>query len=232
MVRSATDAFDPFVVVFLDFRVEAPAGLAFVYLLPFSPREALVELVTVGPIDDPEGALRRYLATAHGAGSLEVVAREAGASPLTDHDFGYADGPRVRRLGVAAGRLKPSTGYALARILDDSAAIVLSLQSRGHPMVAPPNRRLYRALDGVFLTLWARWPTRMPGVFAAMFARVPVDRVLRFLDERASPWDLLALVARLPLGPFLAALVAWLMRRRARSGLTGGPRGVYDRSTP
>jgi hypothetical protein len=53
----------------------------------------------------------------------------------------------------------------------------------------------------------------MPSVFSAMFARVPADRVLRFLDERASPWDLLSLIARLPVWPFFRALLAWFARR-------------------
>jgi lycopene beta-cyclase len=211
-VRCATDVFDPGAVVFLDFRGELPAGTAFAYVLPFSAREALVEVVSVAPID-PEPALRRYLAQVHGLAEPEITAREAGTSPMTARRFDAFDGPRLRRIGIAGGRMKASTGYALTRILEDSDAIVRGLQRRGDPMVAPADRRGYRFLDAVFLTLWARWPERMPGVFAAMFRRVPADRVLRFLDERASAWDLLALVARLPLWPFLRALVAWLARR-------------------
>lgn len=210
LVRSAAEVFDPSTVVFLDFRSELPAGTAFVYLLPFSTREALVELVTLHPVD-AEGVLQRYLARVHGAGVVEVVGREGGVSPLTARRFEPFDGPRTRRIGIPAGRVKASTGYALARILDDSAAIVRSLQTRGHPMVRPPGRRLYRLLDAVFLTLWARWPERMPGVFAAMFTRVPADRVLRFLDERASVRDLATILARLPWAPFLRALLAWII---------------------
>ena len=215
VVRCTADVFDPSAAVFLDFRGDLPAGTAFAYLLPFSPREALAELVSLQPIN-AASALRRYLATVHGVDDPEVVGREAGASPLTDQRFTPFEGPRIRRIGIPAGMLKPSTGYALTRILDDSAAIVRSLQLRGHPRVSPPARRLYRFLDGVFLTLWARWPARMPGVFAAMFTRVPADRILRFLDERASPWDFGALIARLPIAPFLGALIAWLARRITR----------------
>ncbi|MDB4931346.1 MAG: hypothetical protein JWM10_3830 [Myxococcaceae bacterium] len=214
-VRCGRDAFDPTAAVFLDFRAELPAGTAFAYVLPFSAREALVELVSVAPVD-AETALRRYLARVHGVEAPEVVARESGLSPLTARRFDAFDGPRVRRIGIAGGRMKASTGYALTRILDDSAAIVQGLQRRGDPMVAPPERRGYRLLDAVFLTLWARWPARMPAVFAAMFGRVSPDRVLRFLDERASAWDLVALVARLPLWPFLRALAAWVAGRALR----------------
>ncbi|MDO9020410.1 MAG: lycopene cyclase family protein [Deltaproteobacteria bacterium] len=221
LVRSATDAFDPSTVVFLDFRSELPPGTAFVYLLPFNKREALVELVTLHPVD-AEGVLRRYLTRVHGAGVVEVVDREGGVSPLTARRFDPFDGPRTRRIGIPAGRMKASTGYALTRILDDTAAIVRSLQTRGHPMVRPPGRRLYRLLDAVFLTLWARWPERMPTVFAALFTRVPADGVLRFLDERATIRDLATILARLPWAPFLRALLAWII-----GSLTG--RGPHPR---
>ncbi len=209
VVRTATDVFDPSTVAFLDFRVELPAGSAFAYLLPFSRREALVELVTLRAVD-AEPVLRSYLARVYGVEALEIVAREGGQSPLTTRRFEPFDGSRTRRIGIPGGRMKPSTGYALTRILDDSAAIVRALQTRGDPMVPPRARRFYRLLDGVFLTLWARWPERMPGVFAALFGRVPADRTLRFLDERASAWDVVALVARLPWVAFLRAFIEWV----------------------
>jgi len=228
VVRCETDVFDPSSAVFLDFRGDLPAGTAFAYLLPFSPREALAELVSLEPID-AERALRAYLSKVHGVAALEVIDREAGSSPMTEQYFEPFEGDRIRRIGIPAGMLKPSTGYALTRILDDSAAIVRSLRERGHPMVAPPRRRLYRFLDGVFLTLWARWPATMPGVFSAMFTRVSADRVLRFLDERASPWDLLGLIARLPLWPFLRALLSWLARRLRR--VAAKPEPAYNDTT-
>ncbi len=211
-VRVDRDVFDPSAAVFLDFRGGLPAGTAFAYLLPYSPREALVELVSLAPLD-PEATLRAYLAAVHGVTEFEVLDREGGASPMTDLPFEALAGPRVRRIGIPAGMLKPSTGYAVTRILDDCAILADALARGDSPMLRPPARGLYRFLDGIFLALWSRWPARMPGIFAALFTRVPADAVLRFLDERASWRELLILVARLPLGPFVGALFAWLGRR-------------------
>lgn len=211
-VRTVGEPFDPAAAVFLDFRGGLPAGTAFAYLLPYSPREALVELVSLAPID-AEATLRGYLSAVHGVTEFEVLDREAGASPMTDLPFEALAAPRVRRIGIPAGMLKPSTGYAVTRILADSATLAGALARGDSPMVRPPSRVMYRFLDGVFLALWSRWPSRMPGIFAALFSRVPADAVLRFLDERASWRELLTLVSRLPLGPFLRALAVWLGRR-------------------
>ncbi len=212
VVRAPGDVFDPSAAVFLDFRGGLPAGLAFGYLLPYSPREALVELVSLAPLD-AEDTLRAYLSAVHGVAEVEILDREGGMSPMTDLPFEALGGLRVRRVGIPAGMLKPSTGYALTRILADSETLARALTHGTSPMVRPPTRRLYRFLDGVFLALWSRWPSRMPGIFAALFTRVPVDVVLRFLDERASWRELLALVSRLPLGPFVRAFFVWLGRR-------------------
>ena len=214
IVRAERDAFDPDAAGFLDFRTGLSRGDTFLYVLPFSKREALVELVSFAPVD-AEAAVVRWLGDHAGlrAGEFHFERREAGVSPMTEQPFARAAGRHIRRIGVAGGRLKASTGYAVTRILDDCDAIVRSLQRRGHPFEAPPERPLYRLLDGVLLELWGARPAAMPAVFAAMFRRGRGDRVLRFLDERATALDLAGLVATLPLGPFVWAAARWLWRR-------------------
>ena len=213
IVRTPFDAFDPAVATLLDFRADVPPGTGFCYVLPFTAREALVELVTLQPVD-AEALVRAYLRRTLGTSDLEFVARESGVSPMTEQPFAWRDGPRVRRLGVACGRLKPSTGYALTRIVEDCAAVVASLERTGHPFVRPATSRFYRLLDAVLLEVWSRTPAVIPGVFAAMFLRNPADRVLRFLDERASSADVVRLIAVLPKRPFLRAAARLLTRRR------------------
>jgi lycopene beta-cyclase len=216
IVRTAADVFEPAVATLLDFRVGLPAGTGFCYVLPFSPREALVELVTLHPVD-AEPLVRDYLRRTAGVVDVELLDRESGISPLTEQPFRWRDGPRVRLLGVAAGRVKPSTGYALTRILDDCARVVGSLERHGHPFARPRTSRVYRLLDGVLLEIWANRPARIPPIFGAMFRRNPADRVLRFLDEQASPADVLRLILTLPTLPFLQAVARWAARSAARS---------------
>lgn len=218
IVRTEEDVFDPGVATLLDFRVEGAAGTVFGYLLPFGAREALVEIVTLHAEADataPDSAslLRGYLLRAHGITRFSIAAQESGVSPMTEQPFPEWEGGRVRHIGIAAGRLKPSTGYALTRILDEAAAIVRSLEQYGHPFLTPGDSFFYRLLDGVLLELWEQEPHRIPGVFAALFGRNPPDRVLRFLDERASFSDLVRLVASLPAAPFLRAAARWFCRR-------------------
>jgi lycopene beta-cyclase len=223
IVRAGRDCFDPAVATLLDFRAGVRPGTGFFYVLPFSRREALVELVTLAPVD-AEPLTRAYLSGVLGLDDVEFVDREAGVSPMTEQPFAWREGSRVRRIGVASGRLKPSTGYAFTRIVDECAGIVRALEDEGHPFAPSAGSRFYRWLDAVLLEVWDARPERIPAIFSAMFVRNPVDRVFRFLDERASTGDVARLILSLPKGPFLAAVVRRGLSARVRSSRSNRPR--------
>ncbi|HEY6795523.1 MAG TPA: lycopene cyclase family protein [Kineosporiaceae bacterium] len=229
-VRTRRDVFAPHVATLLDFRVDVRPGTGFCYLLPFSRRDALVELVTFEPVDH-RPLLSAYLLRSAGLAEddVELLDQEAGITPLTEQPFRWRRGQRVRALGVAAGRLKPSTGYALTRIVEDAVAIVASLEREGHPFAVPQRSAVHQFLDGVLLELWTTRPEQIPAAFSAMFRRAPADRVLRFLDERARPADLFSVIVALPKTPFTLAALRWSTRSllaRRRSGGGGTPHGL------
>lgn len=214
VVRATRDAFDASVPTFMDFRAGTPAGTGFFYVLPFSARDALVEVVTLSPVA-AESLRDTYLSEHWGLGprELEVVNHEAGVSLLADGPFRWREGPCVRRIGLAAGMLKPSTGYALTRILEDVEALVGTLQAHGHPWGHRRRSAFFSFLDGVLLELWAHRPDRVPGVLVALLEKNPVDRVLRFLDERASVVEVLKVGWSLPVITLAGAALRWLARR-------------------
>lgn len=208
---------DPKVATLFDFHTAQGAGSCFIYVLPLGTGRALVEQVFTGPDEavapDAESALRSYISDRLGVeGEPVIVARERGSSSLSDARHPRRLGRRVCAIGIRGGRLKPSSGYALMRIERDSAAIVRSLTRHGHPFDLPRERRLYRWLDAIFLSVLARAPARAPAIFAALMRRP--DRTLRLLDERAGAADLLLLLAALPTWLFLAAALRWLFARR------------------
>lgn len=200
------DVFDPEVVTLFDFRVpQGAADVRFVYVLPFSARRALVEHVCHHAHDAADD-LARYVEDTLGIGRYTIVRREAGDSPLTDAPFPRRAGPRTLRIGIAGGRLKPSSGYAFTRIWEDSRRIVRSLREEGHPFDLPPDLERFRLLDGLMLRVMRRHPGRMGAIFLRMFERNPADRVFAFLDEAVGVEDVLALGTSLPPGPFADAL--------------------------
>jgi lycopene beta-cyclase len=218
-VRTDRPAFDPRCATFMDFSSRVPGEVRFCYLLPTAADTALVEVAAfvAGPAarHDLADALADYLTRVWALPSWHLLRQEAGDLPLRVGVPRRA-GPRVLRVGAAGGMLKPSTGYAFDRIVRDADAVVSSLDRFGHPWALPRRRRRHAWLDRVLLDLVRDDPDAIEPAFARMFARNPVPRVLRFLDEDTGPVEELRLIAALPPAPFVRAALGLAPRPRQR----------------
>lgn len=215
-VRVDRDLFEPEVATLMDFRVPQEGAFRFVYVLPWSRREALVEGVSMGPRPSPP-SVQRYIRETLGLDAAEITPSEGGMTLLTDAPYARRVGRRGLRIGLAGGRLKPSSGYAFTRIVQDAGAIVRSLERHGHPFDLPTGGAIWRFLDVLMLRVLARRPDLGPGIFVGMFVRNGPARVLRFLDERASAWDVVRLGFSLPVVPFLGEALREVAREARRA---------------
>lgn len=216
-IETSAPAFDPQTATFLDFRVPQEREMRFFYILPFAENRALVEytLFSKCPLrrQEYEQAIDEYVRNTLGIGDYKILSKESGCVPITDQPLPRKMGERVMSIGAKANRLKPSTGYAFMRIQKDSQEIVESLLERGHPFAVPGDPDLYDVLDAVLLDVIQKHGDHIKAAFTAMFQGNPIERVLRFLDEEATPWDNLMLVASLPPQLFVQSLVRVVTRQ-------------------
>ncbi|MBN1995570.1 MAG: Lycopene cyclase [Anaerolineae bacterium] len=209
-IVSPEPVFEPQVATLLDFRTPQQDAPRFFYVLPFSERRALVEYTlfsrkTVSQ-SECEHALRDYIGTSLGIKQYRILQQEGGLIPVTDQPFPRQMGPRIMTIGTPGGRVKPSTGYAFWRIQQDSANIVKSLGQAGHPLAIPPDPAWYGLCDSLMLHVMQGHGEQIKPIFTALFKNNPIERVFHFLDEAASAWEYLALIASLPPRLFLQAL--------------------------
>lgn len=211
-VRTTSDAFEADVAGLMDFRVPQPGGgVAFGYVLPTSPREALVEYTefTRKALDDAgyDAALRYYVRDVLHLPPFEVVEVEQGAIPMTDAPFPRRVGRRVFRLGAAGGATRPSTGYTFTAAQRQAAAVASALADGRDPEPPPAYPRRHLVMDSLLLR--ALDTDRLDGAafLADLFARHPVDRVLRFLDGESTVREELAVMASAPRGSMLRSLL-------------------------
>ena len=201
-IETPEQAFNPQAATFLDFRMSQEQGTHFFYVLPFSEQHALVEsvLCTTTPLswDACEQELHTYLATVLGIKTYDIRREEQGISPLTDWPFSRQTGRHIMTIGTQGGRVKPSTGYAFLRMQQDAGAIVRSLLDEGNPFSVPVSPRRYRFFDSVMLEIMTRHSERIELILTAMFKRNPTERIFRFLDEVASPWENFLMMPSLP----------------------------------
>ena len=220
-VETDTDVFDPATVEFMDFRGEQQHEARFMYVLPFSPRKALVEytLFSESPLPKAayEAALRDYLRQRLGLSDYRVTAEEAGAIPMTDHPLPARAGAHVFNLGTRAGRAKPSTGYAFKRIQRHSARLVAALASTGHPPAdATGDRWQFHLFDTLLLDIMQRRGETVRDIFRQLFERNPVRRIFRFLDEETSWRENLQVMNSVTPWPFLRSIAQVVRGRPGR----------------
>ncbi|WP_460622305.1 lycopene cyclase family protein [Hymenobacter tenuis] len=215
-VATEQDVFDPATVEFMDFRGAQHQEARFMYVLPFSPRRALVEYTLfsaeVLPKEAYEAEIRKYLKQL-GVESFRIETEEVGAIPMTDHPLPGRDGAHIFNLGTRAGRAKASTGYAFKRIQEHSARLVASLAATGQPPQNPTGDQWqFQLFDTLLLDIMQRQGERTRTIFSELFRNNPVERIFDFLDERTSPWENFQIMNSVTPWPFLQSI--WHVLRR------------------
>ncbi|MFD1870791.1 lycopene cyclase family protein [Hymenobacter bucti] len=216
-IETHHDVFDPEVVEFMDFRGAQHHEARFMYVLPFSPRRALVEYTLFSPTPlakaEYETHIIDYLRNTLGlaADQYRTVAEEVGAIPMTDHPLPSRVGAHIINLGTRAGRAKPSTGYAFQRIQAQSVRVVRALATTGRLPTDPTGEQWqFRLFDTLLLDIMQRQGERTRDIFTQLFQRNPVERIFRFLDEKTSWADNLRIMNSVSAGPFLYSIGQWL----------------------
>lgn len=206
-IDTAQPVFDPQTATLMDFRTDQPGETRFFYVLPLSEQRALVEFTAFSTERFSHQAyqvvLKTYLETTCAVSNYRILSEETGMIPMAAQTRSRRVGQHVMTIGTKGGLVKPTTGYGFMRIQRDSAAMVQSLRRHGHPFAIPAVPHYYRWLDNVMLQVMTAHGDAMKSIFMAMFQNNPIQRILRFLDEAATPWDMSRLVASLPKRVFL-----------------------------
>lgn len=210
-VRTPEPAFDPLVATMMDFRVDQSDGVCFVYVLPYSAHEALVECTVFSSATWDrscyEDRLVAYLRDVIGTLEYEIIDTETGAIPMCDRIPLRERGAAWIAIGAAAGLTKSTTGYTVARCIRDAECMMATYAQTG--VFSPPARPAKRFdwYDRLLLKIIRDEPGQVPAILWTLFQRNPVERILRFLDEQTHFGEELLIFWSLPWLPFLRAIV-------------------------
>lgn len=210
-IRCKEPVFDPEKGMLMDFRTPQYRSTRFLYVLPFSRHEALVEHTVFSSRKlhpkSYERALEAYISETLGAREYTITDVEHGAIPMTDKPFPASTSAHIINIGIAGGAVKPSTGYAFCNIQHQARQITAQLSMTGSPVLPPPPASRFRFYDSLLLNILQDYGEEGKFIFGALFRRNGMRRILRFLDEDTSIWEEARIFATLPLAPFLRALV-------------------------
>lgn len=214
IIETEKDRFDPSVPTLMDFRPDQKWGTAFVYVMPFTTRKALVEytLFTASLLreEDYREGLTQYIQSNLQCDKWNIIEEEFGVIPMTNHSFMRFE-EHILHLGTAGGRTKPSSGYTFTFIQKDCRDIIKSIQSTGVPFRIPKSKSRFHWYDSVLLNVLSTGKLSGHRVFTELFKNNPPDQILRFLDNETTLAEELRILTSLPQWPFMKAGMEELM---------------------
>ena len=99
----------------MDFSIPQKGNTRFMYVLPFSETEGLVEytLFSADTLAEQEyeNAIKKYIEETLRCTEYEIVEKEKGNIPMSCYDFSAKNGNSLLHIGIAGGWAKASTGY-------------------------------------------------------------------------------------------------------------------------
>lgn len=184
-VKSETPVFDEKSVVMMDYTVEQKGNTRFMYVLPFSPYEALVEytLFSAEMLQEKEydDEIKRYL-NRKGCDAFRITETEMGQIPMTTFPFWRANTRRVLHIGTAGGWTKASSGYTFYFSQKKSKSLCMFLKN-GDDLRRYHSTSRFMFYDRVMLDLLVRRNDLGKQFFTSVYANQPIHRVLDFLNE-------------------------------------------------
>lgn len=215
LIETPMPAFDPKAMTFMDYRLEQDGNTRFVYVLPFSKTQALVEFTVFSPSLLAEAAydaaLNKYLSEVLNIHDFKVKEEEFGVIPMTDLALPSRGNGRLIHIGTAGGFVKASSGYAFLRTQRKIRAFVDEWERSGvpEPQILQSSR-LFQALDSIMLRVLQEGTVSGKQFFSLLFKKLPAPLVFRFLDEDAKWTDILRVLSAPPTWPFFTTALRQL----------------------
>lgn len=207
-VKTKEPVFTPEKATFMDFSVPQKGNTRFMYVLPTTPHEALVEYTLFSekllPKEEYENAIKDYLSDL-GVTGYEITDTEKGSIPMTVYPFWENNSENVLHIGSAGGWTKASTGYTFKNADKKSAALVAFLEKQSDLSKFQKKKRFW-FYDLLLLDILYQTNEKGSAIFSAMFKSGKAGLIFKFLDEETTPAEELQVILKCPKTPFIKAL--------------------------
>ena len=209
-VKTQKPVFNKDQATFMDFSVPQKGNTRFMYVLPFSENEALVEytLFSETPLasEEYEIAIKQYLNEKLNCTDFQILEKEKGNIPMTCYDFSQHNTNNVVRIGTAGGWSKASTGYTFYNTGKKTKALITHLK-KGRALNSFDKKRKFWYYDLLLLDILFKNNDRGQYVFETLFKNRPPQLIFKFLDEETSFWEDLKIISGCPKKEFIKAFL-------------------------
>ena len=209
-IKSKEDIFDSKTGRLMDFRVSQKHGTTFMYLLPITNKEALIEYTLFSEKtlkkNEYEIELKKYITKYLKIDNYDVIHKEFGIIPMSMVKFerNHKLSKSIINIGTAGGYTKASSGYTFQFIQKNSELIIQNLLKNKRPSPKKNIRdKIFEWYDRTLIEVLISKQMKGREVFTIMFTKNNIDKILAFLANESSFIDDLKIMTSLPLVPFL-----------------------------
>ncbi len=207
-IRTEDSVFDPNSAGFMDFSIPQKGNTRFMYVLPFSENEGLVEYTLFSenllPEKEYEAAIDAYIGTHLGGSPYEITEREKGSIPMSCYNFESHNSTNVLNIGTAGGWSKSSTGFTFMNTARNTVSLI-SFLKKNKPLNAFSTKKRFWYYDLLLLDILYRKNDKGQLIFESLFKKRSPQLILKFLEERTNLWEDLQIISACPKRIFINA---------------------------
>lgn len=209
-IKSDSPVFDREQATFMDFSIPQNGNTRFMYVLPLSETEALVEytLFSKNPLStqEYEETIRNYIKNNLSCNQYEILDREKGNIPMSCYDFNIHNSTNLMHIGIAGGWAKPSSGYTFIRAHQKTKALILFLKKNSSLDTFLKKDRFW-FYDLLLLDILSRDNSKGRLIFGQLFKNRNPQKIFAFLDEKTTIWQDLSIILACPKKEFIRAFL-------------------------
>lgn len=219
-IKTKEAVFNPEMATFMDFSIQQKGNTKFMYVLPTSTNEALLEPTLFShqllKKEDYEAEILLYLKKL-GVSDYEITDKEQGNIPMTSFPFWENNTKNVIHIGSAGGWTKASTGFTFRHTMKKSKKLVAFLQSQSDTsttfsMTNFGKKDKFWFYDLLFLDVLDKNNELGSEVFSSLFKKGNPSLIFKFLDEETTFLEDLQVMMKCPTLPFIKALLGRIFR--------------------
>lgn len=192
-IKFENEVLFPDVATLMDFTVAQEGDCRFMYVLPTSNTEALVEYTafsdTLFDQKKYDSELLKYLDSQFPGQNYQIKRTEYGIIPMTNAHIESPSQSGVFAIGTAGYATKASSGYTFAFIQRQCRHIIKGLENNNLTQESLKPTRKFQFYDSVLLNVLATNKYEAWKVFTGLFRKLPTALVLKFLNEESNFWE-------------------------------------------
>ncbi|MBC5861887.1 lycopene cyclase family protein [Flavobacterium turcicum] len=207
-IKSEQAVFNNEQATFMDFSVAQKGNTRFMYVLPTSKTEALLEYTLFShqhlKKEEYENEIQQYIQKL-GVTNYEIVEKEQGSIPMTCYPFWKSNTKNVINIGTSGGWTKASTGYTFKNSDKKSSELVAFLQGE-NDFTKFHKKTKFWYYDLLLLDILDRKNELGSHIFSSMFKKGNPAVIFKFLDEETSLKEDIQVILKCPKMLFIKAI--------------------------